>query len=192
MTSEPQVKDKTGRNGYNGDLGRNEDDQGNWMVAQTAELRLTITGIRSDTGELLIGLYASSNGFGSAIANATKSGLMADPGRIVGVSIRAKAGEQSAVFTQLRPGRYAAVVFHDENDDGRLDANEMGVPTEGYGFSNDARGLLSAPSFDAAAITIGSADVGATIHLSYPSTFSAEDEADYDRLIQNPPEEPSR
>jgi uncharacterized protein (DUF2141 family) len=153
------------------------------VPAQAAELRLTIKGVRSDAGELLIGLYANPDGFASAIANASKSGLVADKGRLVGLSIRANAGARSTVFTQLPPGRYAAVVIHDENDDGRLDANELGVPTEGYGFSNDAQGFLGAPSFDAAAITIGAADVSAAISLIYPRPSSAEDQADYDRFI---------
>jgi uncharacterized protein (DUF2141 family) len=153
------------------------------VPAQAAELRLTIKGVRSDAGELLIGLYANPDGFASAVANASKSGLAPDKGRLVGLSIRANAGAQSTVFTQLAPGRYAAVVIHDENDDGRLDANELGVPTEGYGFSNDAQGFLSAPSFDAAAIAIGDGDVSTAISLIYPRASSAEDQADYDRLI---------
>jgi uncharacterized protein (DUF2141 family) len=153
------------------------------VPAQAAELRLTIQGVRSDAGELLIGLYASPDGFACALANASKSGLVADKGRLVGLSIRANAGAQSTVFTQLPPGRYAAVVIHDENDDGRLDANELGVPTEGYGFSNDAQGFLGAPSFDAAAVTIGEADVRTAISLIYPRASSAADNADYDWFI---------
>ena len=81
------------------------------VPAQAAELRLTIQGVRSDAGELLIGLYASPDGFACALANASKSGLVADKGRLVGLSIRANAGAQSTVFTQLPPGRYAAVVI---------------------------------------------------------------------------------
>ena len=60
---------------------------------------------------------------------------------------------------QLPPGRYAAIVIHDEDDNGRLDTNPMGVPGEGYGVSNDARGFLSAPSFEPAAIAVGDADI---------------------------------
>jgi uncharacterized protein (DUF2141 family) len=102
--------------------------------AQAAELRLTINGVHSDRGELLIGLYDTPDGFLGAISRASKSGLMADSGRLVGASIRAQSGRQSTVFTQLPPGRYAVIVIHHENDDERLDTNAMGVPTEGYGF----------------------------------------------------------
>src|ERR1700736_4840405 len=159
--------------------------------AQAAELRLTINGVRSDAGELLVGLYDNSDGFASAIANATKNGLMADSGRLIGMSIRAITGSQSTVFTQLPPGRYAAIVIHDENDNGRLDTNVWGVPTEGYGFSNDAQGFLSAPSFAAAAVTIGDADVSTAISLIYPIAPSTEDKSDYDRFTGSSLGEPS-
>jgi uncharacterized protein (DUF2141 family) len=137
-------------------------------AAQSSELRVTVTGVRSESGELLIGLYNTAKGFEGAIANAETSGIMADRNRLVGVAMRAKSGAQQAVFTQLPPGRYAVIVVHDENDDGRLDANAMGVPTEGYGFSKDARGFLSAPSFDAAAVTVGEADSSIVLSLTYP------------------------
>jgi len=158
--------------------------------APAAELRLTIKDVRSDEGELLIALYDNADGFASAIANAATRGLMPDSGRLIGTSIRAKRGTQSTVFTQLPPGRYAAIVIHDENDNGRIDKNVIGVPTEGYGFGNDAQGFLSAPSFDAAAIVIGDADVNTSISLVYPRTSSAEEESDYDRLIKRSPSGP--
>jgi Uncharacterized protein conserved in bacteria (DUF2141) len=55
---------------------------------------------------------------------------------------------------------------------GRLEVNSMGVPTEGYGFGNDAQGFLSAPSIDAAAITIGDADVSTSVTLNYTRASS--------------------
>ncbi|HEY0524782.1 MAG TPA: DUF2141 domain-containing protein [Stellaceae bacterium] len=155
--------------------------------ALAAELRLTINNVRSGEGELLIALYDNADGFASAIANAATRGLMPDSGRLIGTSIRAQPGTQSTVFTQLPPGRYAAIVIHDENDNGRLDKNVMGVPTEGYGFGNDAQGFLSAPSFDATAITIGDADLSASISLVYPRAPSSEETSDYDRLIRKSP-----
>jgi uncharacterized protein (DUF2141 family) len=153
--------------------------------ARAAELRVTIQGVRSDVGEILIGLYDNADGFKSAIANAATRGLMPDRGRLIGTAIRAVRGTQSTIFTQLPPGRYAAIIFHDENDNGRLDKNVFGVPTEGYGFSNDARGFLDAPSFDAAAIVVEDADISATITLIYPGAPSAEDKSEYDHFTRS-------
>jgi uncharacterized protein (DUF2141 family) len=153
-----------------------------------AELRLTIKEIRSDSGEILIGLYDNTTGFRSAIANAATRGLLPDSGRLIGTAIRAKRGAQSTVFTQLPPGRYAAIVIHDENDNGRLDKNAWGMPTEGYGFGNDAQGLLSAPSIDDAAIAIGDANVSTSISLIYPNGSLPQDRSDYDQLTGRSPE----
>jgi hypothetical protein len=68
------------------------------------------------------------------------------------------------------PGRYAVIAFHDENDNGRLDESPWGVPTEGYGFSNDAQGFLAAPSFEAAGVMLDAGDSAVTISLIYPKT----------------------
>jgi len=136
-------------------------------AALSAELRLTVDGVRSDGGEILVALYDSADGFQSAIVNAAIRGLMPDSGRLIGTAIRAKRGRQSTVFTQLPPGRYAVIVIHDENDNGRIDRDVLGAPIEGYGFGNDAQGFFSAPSFEAAAITVGSADLSTLITLTY-------------------------
>jgi uncharacterized protein (DUF2141 family) len=59
------------------------------------------------------------------------------------------------------------VAFHDANNNGELDTNILGVPTEGYAFSRDARGVMSAPSFDSAAIELTESGARATITLGY-------------------------
>ena len=169
-----------------------------WLAAapsQAATLTVSVLNLRSDAGELLIGVYDSAEGFTNAVADsATKSALIPEKWRIVGASLRAKAGSQSITFRNLPPGRYAIVVFHDENDNGLLDANVLGVPVEGYGFSNDARGFLGAPSFDAAAIACQNADerINASISLIYPRAVSTEDQKDYDQFMgtSQPPDHP--
>jgi uncharacterized protein (DUF2141 family) len=50
------------------------------------------------------------------------------------------------------------IVFHDENGNGRLDKNFWGVPTEPYGFSNNAVGTLGAPRFAEVAVALDGAD----------------------------------
>ena len=82
--------------------------------------------------------------------------------------MRAIAGRQSVVFTNLKPGAYAVIVFHDANDSGKLTENWLGVPTEGYGFSNNAEGVMSAPSFKDAGVLLGNQDLSIVITLKYP------------------------
>ncbi len=42
-------------------------------------------------------------------------------------------------------GQYAVNVIHDKNNNSKLDTNIFGIPKEGWGCSNDARGVMSAP-----------------------------------------------
>lgn len=51
-------------------------------------------------------------------------------------------------------GQYALAVFQDENEDGFLNKNILGIPTEPYGFSNDAMGLIGPPSFKDAKVEV--------------------------------------
>lgn len=58
------------------------------------------------------------------------------------------------VFRDVPPGQYAVAAFHDENGNGILDRNVVGIPLERYGFSNDARGTLGQPTFDETAVPL--------------------------------------
>jgi uncharacterized protein (DUF2141 family) len=89
--------------------------------AKADELRVTIQGVASSSGTIMVGLYDSEDHFRAAIANAANLGLLNDRSRFIGIAMRAVEGTQSVVFTNLKPGRYAVIVFHDENDNGRLD-----------------------------------------------------------------------
>ena len=70
-------------------------------------------------------------------------------------------------FVDIPPGTYALAVIHDENMNGKLDTNWLGIPTEGYGFSNDAKAILGPPSFSAASFTYDGQDMEMTISLHY-------------------------
>jgi uncharacterized protein (DUF2141 family) len=87
----------------------------------------------------MIGLYDSQEHLGTAIANAGKVGLLNAPSRLAGIALRAIAGTQSVVFTNLKPGRYAIIVFQDANDSGKLQENWLGEPTDGYGLASASR-----------------------------------------------------
>jgi len=56
-------------------------------------------------------------------------------------------------------------VFHDENNNALLDKNFFGIPTENYGFSQNVRGTLGAPEFEAAAFSVQDTDIELHITL---------------------------
>lgn len=70
-------------------------------------------------------------------------------------------------FLDIPPGTYALAVVHDENMDGKLNTNFLGVPTEGYGFSSGAKASMSAPSFEAASFSYDGQNLDLTIRLHY-------------------------
>lgn len=139
------------------------------LPAHAGDLKITVTGVRSDAGALMIGFYDSAEKFRHAIDASARVGLLSDKGRLIGATMRARAGSQGIAFLQLPPGRYAVIVFHDENDNGLLDMSLLGIPKEGYGFSRNATGFFSAPSFDAAAVTLDAREQSIAIGLTYQS-----------------------
>jgi uncharacterized protein (DUF2141 family) len=76
-------------------------------------------------------------------------------------------GNKTTLELQLPAGRYAIAALHDENSNHKLDRNIVGWPKEGFGFSNNPKVNLSAPSFDSAATQVSCPVTETTIHLIY-------------------------
>jgi uncharacterized protein (DUF2141 family) len=132
------------------------------------ELRVAIDGVRSAEGNIMLGLYDSDEGFATALELYDEpDGFIKDRDRVAGAALSARSGVRQASFRDLEPGRYAIIVFHDENADGRLDKNFLGIPLEGYGFSNEARGLLGPPGFGDAAFSVGEGATVVRIEMRY-------------------------
>lgn len=74
---------------------------------------------------------------------------------------------RARVECELEPGKYAAAIFHDRNNNGDLDKNFMGIPKEGYGFSNNARGTFGPPDFQEAVFSVENDDIEMIIRLQY-------------------------
>ncbi|WP_428375131.1 DUF2141 domain-containing protein [Lichenicoccus sp.] len=62
--------------------------------------------------------------------------------------------QAEACFAVSAAGTYAVAIYHDENDNHHFDRNFLGLPAEGYGFSNNAAPLFAPPRFDAVKITV--------------------------------------
>jgi uncharacterized protein (DUF2141 family) len=69
-------------------------------------------------------------------------------------------------FKDLPPGTYALGVFHDENDNGKLDTNFLGVPREGFGFSNNPT-FLRKPTFKESSFEITESLTQVTVRMRY-------------------------
>ena len=75
-------------------------------------------------------------------------------------------------FEDLKKGFYAIAVFHDENDNGKLDTNFLGIPIEGAGASNGAQGWLLPPKFDDARFEFTGGEHDIKINVNYWKGFA--------------------
>ena len=121
------------------------------------DLSIEVRGIRSDAGRIYVSVHAE---VGEA-AFPDAAGMVAGGWRL------AREGRQRLLLRDLPRGRYAVNAFHDENGNGDLDANILGVPTEGYGFANDAAGFMGPPDFASASVVVGGEAGVAAITLAY-------------------------
>ena len=78
-------------------------------------------------------------------------------------SAPAREGDNTIAVRDVPPGNWAVLAFQDANGNGELDRNFIGIPSENYGFSRDARGKFGPPSFEDAAIAVREDGNGATV-----------------------------
>jgi uncharacterized protein (DUF2141 family) len=74
-------------------------------------------------------------------------------------------------FTSVPPGEYAVIVTHDENDNGELDMNSIGIPEEAFGFSNNPVIRRGPPKFEEAKFVVARADVSLDIKVAMLKLF---------------------
>jgi uncharacterized protein (DUF2141 family) len=70
------------------------------------------------------------------------------------VDISSNTLSAETTFRDLPYGTYAVAVLHDENGNGKMDKNFMGIPKEGYGASNNPRKRMGPPGFDEAKFSV--------------------------------------
>jgi uncharacterized protein (DUF2141 family) len=104
------------------------------------KLQVTVTNIKGHKGDIIVGIFDSDENF-------LKKPL---DGRLA----KANGDSITVVFENLKPGKYAVSVLHDANRNKDLDKNKLGIPKEGFGFSNNVLGAMGPPSFNRAIIDL--------------------------------------
>jgi len=126
------------------------------LQTMTCSLNVAIAGLKSNQGQIRFSLFNSAEGFPGNGEQALYKG-----------SVSAAEAAPSFSFDNLQPGTYAVAVFHDVNGDGILNRGLMGIPREGFGFSNNPKILVGAPSFKRAALTVDSSELEICIQLKH-------------------------
>ena len=122
-----------------------------------ADLAVEVHDVRSVDGRLYVAVHSPES----------KSTFPAVTGAVATLRPQAQVGALRLVLRDLPPGRYAVAAFHDENDNGELDSNLLGVPSEGYGFANDPDATFGPPDFEAASVVVGEDPAVAVMTLHY-------------------------
>lgn len=122
-------------------------------VLAQGSIEVTIKNIKEAKGSIRVGLFDKEETF------------LEKP--IEGKVVKATNGEVTVVFEGLAAGNYAISIIHDENDNGELDSNMMGIPKEGFAFGNNAMGMFGPPDFDKAKIAVNGQRVRQEITLKY-------------------------
>jgi uncharacterized protein (DUF2141 family) len=116
-------------------------------LASAGELTITVDNLRSDQGLLLLCVFSAESSDSASFPDCVK-GRPVRQGKAV-----IKGGKAVVSYPGLKDGVYAVAAIHDENGNGELDTNFLGIPTEGIGISNNPR-LFGKPHFSEARFEI--------------------------------------
>ena len=115
------------------------------LISQAGEkgiITVRVTNIKSIKGELYVALYNSEESF------------MNPEEAVQKIIVPVTEAELSFTFEDVKAGIYAISLFQDMNDNGKLDTHPNGIPLEGFGFSNNAKGKFGPPSFKKASFRV--------------------------------------
>lgn len=125
-------------------------------ATSAATLTITVSNIKSDVGDLNIAVYDN------------KKDWLGD-NLVTGWNLRVSEHLQGDALTtsiELEPGDYGISVHHDNNDNGKMDTNFIGIPKEPTGMSNDAPAKMGPPKWKNAVFTMPEEGVEMPIHLT--------------------------
>ena len=116
-------------------------------------VEVTVSNVKDTTGTIRVGIFKDQATF---LKNA-----------YLGKVVKAGKGEVKVIFENVPSGTYALSVIHDENRNGELDSNLIGIPKEGFAFGNDAMGTFGPPSYDKASFVIGKEVIKMKVTMKY-------------------------
>jgi len=108
--------------------------------ASAADLTVNISEVNQGKGHVMVGLYSGVEAF--------KKGKTS-----FGSRVKANSEQEQVIFKDLPAGEYAIKIYQDENSNQKLDFNFIGIPQEGYGYSNNV-GRFGRPAYQEAKFTV--------------------------------------
>ena len=120
-------------------------------------LNVVVSGVRNGDGVIAVTLYADDS-----------SKFLVKRGSLyVGRTDASTGVTRSCIFVP-KPGVYALALYHDENRDGKFDRTGVGLPAEGYGFSNNPATLAGLPTFKSVRLAVPKSGLTTRVTMKYP------------------------
>lgn len=119
-------------------------------------LFVNVDKVRSSQGLIAVTLYTDD-----------RRKFLAKRGSLYVGRVPARAGRTRVCIHVPRPGTYALAVYHDADSDRGFDRTGLGLPDEGFGFSNNPPTFLGLPNFNKVRIQVPRTNLSTTIRLHY-------------------------
>lgn len=123
-----------------------------FIPAHAATLEVHFTNLKVQKGTICVSLHQGEDKFNSG-------------DDLIGQTINVTDETVIALFGGLEDGDYGLKIFHDINDNGKMDTNAIGIPSEPFAFSNNAKGRMGPPNYEKAKFVISGEDVEQTIRF---------------------------
>lgn len=120
-------------------------------------LNVVVEGVRNGNGLVAVTLYADD-----------PSKFLVRHGSLYVGRVNAQAGTTRACIFVPKPGVYALALYHDENANRSFDRTGIGLPAEGFGFSNNPATLAGLPSFKSVRLGVPKTGLTTRVQLRYP------------------------
>lgn len=119
-------------------------------------LTVQVKGVRAAKGEVAVTLYPDDS-----------KRFLAPRGKLLRLRVKARTPVTETCFWLPQPGVYAIAVYHDANADQDFNRTAVGMPAEGFGFSNDAPATFGLPSFSSVRFSTKAGENAVAIQMRY-------------------------
>jgi len=121
-----------------------------------AMLHVEVSGMRSPNGNITITIYPDD-----------AAHFLDGKFKLARQKVPVALPVTTACFALPASAAYAVALFHDENGDGHLNTNALGIPTEGAGFSNNPTLYFGPPSLEKVRFTLHPGDNIVDVRVKY-------------------------
>ena len=124
--------------------------------ASSTRLLVGVENVKSSRGLIAVTLYTDE-----------RRRFLAKRGSLYVGRVPARQGRTEVCIHVPRPGTYALAVYHDADADRSFDRTRLGLPSEGFGFSNNPPTFLGMPNFTRVRLSVPRSGTRTVVNLKY-------------------------